>query len=949
MNEYIHYVNEKNFYDDYFKFILIYSPEKYSKYKKNQNNNDTFIILSSLFKNFKSFITSLSILFISYMATMQNFFYKLQLILLLIVFLFSFVMTFEENSEVPTNLIISAYFPKKHLTRISYGMAQDEPKEDDYPDSNLETIDFEDINQLIKEKIIKENEEKKENIKNSYKDTCDNDKYKYFFDSTVNKCKNRNYNKNNNNKNKNNKYVINKHKLKIKEKEKENDDPFSLPLKLNKQNGKIIMTENEFLSFYYGSFKNILINCLSFSFLYFYIRFTLDSNIKGSLVFNIFFVFLSFNFLYSLYKAELYLASNVFFILLIYINKNLVDSIYLMIEFKRKDFEIFSTSLTAFDFRQFHLKCILLLNLTILSGVLSIFFFKSFLNYIIFYICLFTLIVFLSNCIEPLMPYYLKPVKNIIIFFVGLFNFIFSKITLRMFFSEGFLAKQTSYFKKYINNYDIAFKNDSLYFVSDLFSFFCFDYIREYLELQINLNEILDFFIDNDNDEDAFNKENINKKSWNQFGKWILFMWISMLIGIIGIFKKEYICLIMSIYLVKVLMNYFCNLYDVLFSRFLLYIHSLFFLIINLNISTNENKYLVNLFSSSTNIGKDKISFIIRLITLLLLVYYIIVINIILYNKNSNTYTYEQKTKSIQKDNIDINLIHIEVQKIPMGNFKKITKYVLVFSDCFINYAIICLLIKIYHDYEKSIVLKGIYAILILIFHVLKTLNINRIIDIYEYIINLFVWLLFSIRMINISSNVLSLPFFINHFNLMVLIICYYLNEKKNIFFTMIIYIFLVIGYFYFHSYMFLLDSIITVVTLIIISFISLYNKTEKKERETEDADDDDDDDENIKDEEEKENKEEIWRMNIYNSLSILFLIPILIFFALQLKFQNYFHFLNELDKYIKRFMMRMYILYNINYDYNENGHKVEPIEWSIISQFIDIMKIISINLKNKE
>ena len=47
--------------------------------------------------------------------------------------------------------------------------------------------------------------------------------------------------------------------------------------------------------------------------------------------------------------------------------------------------------------------------------------------------------------------------------------------------------------------------------------------------------------------------------------------------------------------------------------------------------------------------------------------------------------------------------------------------------------------------------------------------------------------------------------------------------------------------------------------------------------------------------------------------------------------------------------MMRMYILYNINYDYNENGHKVEPIEWSIISQFIDIMKIISINLKNKE
>ena len=34
--------------------------------------------------------------------------------------LFTFVISFDNNSDIPTSLIISAYFPNKPITRITY-------------------------------------------------------------------------------------------------------------------------------------------------------------------------------------------------------------------------------------------------------------------------------------------------------------------------------------------------------------------------------------------------------------------------------------------------------------------------------------------------------------------------------------------------------------------------------------------------------------------------------------------------------------------------------------------------------------------------------------------------------------------------------------------------------------------------------------------------------------
>ena len=130
---------------------------------------------------------------------------------------------------------------------------------------------------------------------------------------------------------------------------------------------------------------------------------------------------------------------------------------------------------------------------------------------------------------------------------------------------------------------------------------------------------------------------------------------------------------------------------------------------------------------------------------------------------------------------------------------------------------------------------------------------------------------------------------------------------------------------------MFIINIIFVFTTLILIKIINI-NIT-----------DDNENDDN-KNSDEKEKSEEVGNMNVYNSVSLLFLLPILVFFILQLKIQSFFNFLNKLDKFIKELMIKMYILYD---DVNEerNFEENEPKEFFLISQIIYIMKIASENI----
>ena len=535
MNEYANYFEKEKTYEEYYSIISKAISSKYSLYK---NNNDTLKIFISTFLKLKLFALSFCDCFISYISSMRHFLYKLQFILLLQVFLFSFIATFEENSYISTDLIISAYFPKNHITRISYDLIKEEENEkfrknpkiknnnvnDNFPSLCTENVIFFDNNEMYnKSKCYQEKTAKKEINEDLLPETDDKD-YINIKNEFYNQIHNRNL---------------------------------------------ITYTDNEIIFIYNIAFRYLVINFLSFSLMYSFIKFTLNSKIRGSFIFNLFCVLISFKLLYALNKNEYYLSSNFFFILIIYINKNMIDSIYLKLRYKRKDFEIFSTNLTAFDSKQFQLKFIILINITCVSGVLSIFFFKSFINYIMFYICLFTLMVFLSNCIEPIMPYYLKPIKNIIIFATGIINFLLSKFAMKFLILKSimFIKRTNSFlFKNFRYEYEYNFKNDSLYFISDLFSIFCFDYFNGYLEFQIEVNLLINNYIENNHE---IKKSKMSKESLDRFGSWMFVLWVSMIIGIVSIFKKEYKSIIISIYLVKVLMNYFCHFYEMKLCKYL--------------------------------------------------------------------------------------------------------------------------------------------------------------------------------------------------------------------------------------------------------------------------------------------------------------------------------------------------------------------------------------------
>ena len=158
--------------------------------------------------------------------------------------------------------------------------------------------------------------------------------------------------------------------------------------------------DQEFSLFNFFQVKKIFVTFIAFFLLYIIIKITYLSKITNSIVINLIGDYFSFKIMSFLYSSQYYLASGFIFILFFYFYKFTIDSFYFLLKFKKSDYEIFSAQLSAETLVQFWLKFINLFFGTILSGVLSIIYFNLYFNYIAFYMCLFTLIIFLFNCLE---------------------------------------------------------------------------------------------------------------------------------------------------------------------------------------------------------------------------------------------------------------------------------------------------------------------------------------------------------------------------------------------------------------------------------------------------------------------------------------------------------------------------------------------------------------------
>ena len=154
----IYYENDKN------KIIFnIYSDDinEESNQIKNDNNknnnNDTLNFISNIFVFIESNIYSLYEYLINNLPKYHRTFYKLQFIFLIINLLFTFAYSFEDNSNVSTHLIVSAYFPTcQRLTYIKYDKVIDHHLKKDEEEKNKIITKINDTNENDKseDKII---------------------------------------------------------------------------------------------------------------------------------------------------------------------------------------------------------------------------------------------------------------------------------------------------------------------------------------------------------------------------------------------------------------------------------------------------------------------------------------------------------------------------------------------------------------------------------------------------------------------------------------------------------------------------------------------------------------------------------------------------------------------------------------------------------------------------
>ena len=631
------------------------------------NNNDAFNFLFSMLSYFNLFINSLHDCVISFSEYSKYFLYQVEISFFTIIFIFRLVFSFDtnSNSNIPTNLIISAYFNKRNYTRITY------------------------------EQVV-ENEKK----------------------------------------------------------------------------GIVFIKEiDENINIF--SFEKILISFLCLFVVFLIIKLTINSRIKNFISINLFGMYASFKLVNYFYKDKNYFASSFMFVLLIFFDKNLLDSIFIKIRFQRSDFEIFSRNLISYGIIQFILKFLSLANITFFSLFFSIYHYNFWLNYFINYLCILGFLSFIGNCLEQIAPFYLRPFKNLIIFIVGISNLFFSKL----------------FFKRIIRKEKINNDFYSLYFINDLFSAYCINFINNYIDYQYKY--VLD--INNINNNSITMSHCILGKNFF----WFSFMIISISISYLGIFMQEFILFIISLYITKKYISQFSQIYNIKISRSLnnLIIFNFFSYILIL--PKIKDFYFLFIIKNITNLDDKILNFSFEFIYLLILIYYIITTNFILY---------------IGYDGLQ--------SKYNKANTSKIYNIILMILEISIQFLIMCLIIIIYKYYEKNKIINVLNSFCIVIYHLIKIASIDELKKSNEENINynfyIFLWVIISLILIELSGPDISLIYIINHINLIFFINFYILNDKNNNIFKIIVIFFLLVDYYRLHSSLFIIDAIAIIIYPII-------------------------------------------------------------------------------------------------------------------------------------
>ena len=701
--------------------------------------------------------------------------YKLYFIIPIFLLLFTFAIN---QSNVSRNLILNAYFNNSDIVHVSYdGLIQNKKQED--------------VSNIVK------------NLGVEYDiDNLDKKIYQKYYNIIPNS----------------NKKEINISNICKKEKEEDIDEMYLLD---------------------FFPLKKISITFVSSLSLYVIIKICYAAKINNSLIINGIAIYITYHLVSSLYNNKYYLASGIILILLFFFIKCSLDCIYLIMRFKRNDFEVFSINLSASNFRQFILKFIIICFGTILSYFFSKYIFQLCFNYIIFYICLFALISFLSNSIEINLSSDSHCVKNLIIFISGLVNFILNKIYRNKYYCVNTIIKKESLksiFSYFFRENEENYYNEvnSVYIISDIFTLICFDYIDGYLESKYQI------YLES--------KNNFKKEFTMSDFIWVFLYIISISIGAYGIFVSEYVCFFLSFNITLKFTNFFAYIFNPNLSRILNHFILLLFILLEYQISNKGDDFLTNILLYF-QFPKSVIIVILKIIGLSIFIYYIFYMLYTYYcrsfiensenkNEDNNNENSNEDSENEEEENNEYSEEEEEIIETYIYSKKKlIFCLVLELFLCYIDLLLFSILII--NDYTNSLncIIYGMIIIFLfsrkfsLLKEVFQIDNFNN----YYYLIII----VLDMRLIlftEIYKNSALNLFYILNFAIVIYVYFLTAIQNKNYIMSIINFCHICLAYTFFSSIIILSTILFSISTPILSLFDSKKNskKREKKEEKDE-------------------------------------------------------------------------------------------------------------------
>ena len=684
----------------------------------------------------------------------------------------------------------------------------------------------------------------------------------------------------------------------------------------NYNDGYILIQNNDFYLFNFIPLITSLITFISFFFLYITIKITYYSKISNSFMINIIGLYLNYKIVSYLYSSSFYIASGFIFILFLYFYKCSIDSLYCIFKFNRNDFEIYSIRLCADNIRQFWLKFTILFFGTLLSGFLSMNYFKLFFNYIAFYLCLFTLIIFLCNCLEKNYLVEYKYSKSILIFILGNVNFAVNKLLRKKYYEENDIEPNK------IN--DNIPNVNSFYFISDLFSLFCFDYIDDYIEYKYQ------YYLSK--------KKKIKKIfNLNDFVFILLFV-VFLIISIYGIIFKEYISYFISLILAKKFNKYFPSIFNYSIGRIFNHFMVLIFIFEQYEISTTGDEYIINTMINLI-LGRDNAILLFKFIGLLFFLINLVNSNYLYYYSDdchqnlyryfktfnefrnisdileNNTFENDNDNDNDETNSDDEDFLNLNIDEITNLYRKKYkikiiannTSYIKIkrnlfaidFSLCYLD-MILTTIFAVYYEY--NVFLKILYIIIICFLLSRKFFLLNEIKGNVFYFIYYVISFIFSSRLIFFTCIDSFYFTIIMHLNMFSLLTYYCFSNRRNLFVTIFIILHIFIAY-YQKLFTFLLFNLVFVIlTLIFMNF---------RDKE----------------------KYRIEKYDGQNSkLSLIFLLSLMTFFLIQLYgINNLLYLIQSGYDYLMYLMNKRSLMLS-----SKNNGDIRLIEYYIITDIID-------------